>query len=258
LAVQNSDPNSELSKAKRGVVAKLLGIAEDDPLISGKSGAEFDSLLPSVKEINDLNKAKYTTENRAISRENLQNERESRRDERLDKNRAGLVEKFNADPAVKKAQQSMDAAKTIRDLALSGNPIAASSIPTYSARMSGEVGNLSEADKKPFGGSQAIAEKINAAMKQMSTGRLSDSNKKFIINLSDIIEKRSNQNMSSLARLRAKQYSKIESYGTEDELFNLLRPAETIEVNPDVSIMTPEKKARLEELRAKKKAGTIK
>lgn len=117
-----------------------------------------------------------------------------------------VINNFNADPSVKKSQQSVDASNTIRDLAVSGNPIAAAAIPTYSARMSGEVGNLSEADKRPFGGSRAILARIDQALTQAATGGISNDNKQFVLNLTDIIQKRAQENIGSLAKKRAQQH----------------------------------------------------
>jgi hypothetical protein len=243
------DANSEVSKLYQNLASKYTKRPIEE--FTGKSATQLKTLLPVLEKAFGAEEA---AESRKSGRDAIQFERENRRTERLDKNRATVVDKFNADPAVKKGQQSMDAARTIRDLAESGNPIAASSIPTYSARMSGEVGNLSEADKRPFGGSQAITERINAAMKQMATGRLSDDNKRFMIGLTQIVEKRANQNIDALARLRSRQYSKLESYGTEGELYSLLRPEGEISATGDGGSgtgWTPEKEARYQELKAK-------
>jgi len=146
------------------------------------------------------------------------------RELRIQQFKSGIVGKFTGDQAVKKYQQSLDAAGDIRSLAESGNPIAAAAIPTYSARMSGEVGNLSEADKRPFGGSQATLQRLDAALTQMSTGRLTADNRKFIIGLTDIIAKRSNEKMDALAKTRAKQYGFNNPYFDESDIFQAMRP----------------------------------
>lgn len=251
IQAKEDDPNSDVSKLYRSMMANLTG----EPIETYANNPATE-LKPMIAEFVKVKNVQESSDSRSSAREATQEEREKRREERLSKNISGLLDRFNADPSVKKSQQSLDSANMIRDLAISGNPIGASAIPTYSARMSGEVGNLSEADKKPFGGSQAVIKKVEAALKQMATGRLSDDNKRFIIELSEIVEKRAGKNLDNLARVRAKQYSRVEGYGTENELYNTLRPVEIVNTNSSTG-MTPDKKARLEELRAKKKAGTL-
>lgn len=116
-----------------------------------------------------------------------------------------MVQQFKQDKRVVKAYQSLDASSDINELALSGNPIAAAAIPTYSARMSGEVGNLSEPDKKPFGGTRAILGRIEQSLKQMADGTLTEDNRKFIIELTGLIQKRAYEKIHSEATNTAKQ-----------------------------------------------------
>lgn len=151
-------------------------------------------------------------------------DRDEARQLRVNVQRTDLTNKFNGDPSVKKSQQSLDASGDIRALATSGNPIAASAIPTYAARMSGEVGNLSEADKRPFGGSQATVKRIEASLQQMKDGKLTPENQKFIIDLSNIIDQRAQQKMDKIARSRAKQWSQGRSDFKEEDLYNSFRP----------------------------------
>lgn len=153
-----------------------------------------------------------------------QDERGYKQRERRNTERSSIVDKFNADPSVKKSQQMIDGASTIEGLALSDNPIAAGAIPTFMARASGEVGNLSEADKAPFGGSRAILARLEAAVTQAATGRLTEDNRQFIIGLSGIMKKRGQSNMNELAKTRSKQYSKSSDFLSEDDIFSTLIP----------------------------------
>jgi len=166
------------------------------------------------------------------------------RDFRIQSMKKNIVDEFNKDASVKKSQQSLDASGDIKNLALSGNPIAAAAIPTYSARMSGEVGNLSEADKRPFGGSQAINKRLDATLTQMATGGLTPDNQKFIIGLADIVEKRSHEKMDAIAKKYAKQYSSGSPYFKEDDLFNAIRPG-VISGGEDFSSMSDEELRRI-------------
>lgn len=145
--------------------------------------------------------------------------------------RGGLISKFNSDASVKKLQQSINAADQIRGLIESNNPIAAASIPTYAARLAGEVGALSEADKAPFGGSQAIVSKIGQFLTQAGTGKATEENKKFMRELTNVIEKRAKGNIINIAKSRSKQYGAVGYYGNEDEILKTLVPDYQEEVN---------------------------
>lgn len=135
-----------------------------------------------------------------------------------------IIDKFNGNPQVRRLQQSLDGASAVRELALSGNPIAAAAIPTYMARASGEVGNLSEPDKAPFGGTREILGRLEASLKQLAQGTLTTENKQFLIDLSDVMEKNANKNLDRKGREYAKQYSSTKVGLKADEIFTNLRP----------------------------------
>ena len=142
---------------------------------------------------------------------------EIRRDTQID----GVISKFKTDQRVKKAYQSLDSATDVKALIASGNPIAANAVPTYMARMSGEVGALAEGDKKPFGGSRAILERAKQAFEQMANGTLTVSNAKFLNELTDVIQKRGYEKIYSEAVNTSKQ--KKDLYGiSEEEWLNKL------------------------------------
>ena len=182
-------------------------------------------------------------ENRALRGQQmaaLELEREKNRLEKRSNEKVNIVNKFNADPGVRKIQSSIDGASNTRELALSGNPIAASAIPTYMARASGEVGNLSEADKAPFGGSRAILARLEASLTQMSTGQLTEDNRKFLIDLSDTMEASALRNLDRRAKEVSSQYGKASDFIKSDEIYKTLRPI----VPPKPTSITPKKVGR--------------
>lgn len=154
----------------------------------------------------------------------LQDERAHKKIENRTKEKSDIVNKFNADPGVRKIQSSIDASSNVRELANSGNPIAASAIPTYMARASGEVGNLSEADKRPFGGSQAIINRLESALTQMATGRLTQSNQKFINDLANVMESSAVKNLDSRAKQVSDQYGEASDFLKSEDIYKTLRP----------------------------------
>jgi hypothetical protein len=157
----------------------------------------------------------------------LKEERDRKFEERRGEEKERIINKFNQSNGVVRINQSIDAAKTIRELANSGNPIAASAIPTYMARASGEVGNLSEPDKAPFGGSRAILRRMEAAFEEASSGGMSDANRQFINELSDLMEQTANANKNERARELSSQYGKSSDYLDKKQIYEFLRPEGT-------------------------------
>mgnify|MGYP001614723155 CR=1 FL=1 len=196
----------------------------------------------------DFETAKLIFQQNAITKRMMENPNVARRDETLslqkDRVQQSIVDKFNADTVVRKQSQSIAAASSVRELVNSDNPIAASAIPTYMARASGEVGNLSEPDKAPFGGSQAILSRLEAALTQKATGRLTQDNAQFLIQLSDVMEQSAIRNMDRIAQERAGQYSKTSKSLNKNDIYNMLRP--TLTPLPTPGQETPQqRKARL-------------
>lgn len=154
----------------------------------------------------------------------LQDERNKNRNERRGKNLAGITDRFNSDPSIRKSQESIDSAAMVRQMADSDNPVAAAAIPTIMARASREVGNLSEADKAPFGGSRAIIARLDQIAVEAASGKLSDNNKIYVKGLADLFESNAISAKKRLAKERSKQYRGIENFPSEQEILMALDP----------------------------------
>lgn len=108
----------------------------------------------------------------------------------------------------KKPLEALNQIRATRDLLNSDNPLADNTIPTFMARASGEVGNLSEADKRPFGGNQSFAAKWKQASVNAATGKLTAENRKLIGQVLDILEKRHIKNTIAVRDRIAKRGAK--------------------------------------------------
>ena len=147
-----------------------------------------------------------------------------------------LVDKFNADPTVRKVEQMDEFANLITSVAQSDNPIGHASLETLMARASGEVGNLSEADKKPFGTSKALSSKINQYFSEIYSGKKTPENIAFIHQLADTFQKAGLRKKASLARERSKQYGKAyRGKFSETEIFDMLSPGGDFNTSPDTT-----------------------
>ncbi len=145
-----------------------------------------------------------------------------------------IVNQFNADPNVRKVEQMDQFANLITDVSNSDNPIGHASLETLMARASGEVGNLSEADKKPFGGSRALTERMKQTFSELYKGRKTPENLKFIADLADTFRQTGQKKKLALARQRSAQYARANrSRGwTPQEVFGALAPGENYEEIP--------------------------
>lgn len=149
-----------------------------------------------------------------------------------------IIQAFNSDPEVRKQNSMIDASNTINGLIQSNNPIADAAIPTFMARASGEVGNLSEADKAPFGGSQSLSQRIIRTIEKAASGRLDETDRQFVLQLSDVMQRTAAFNFNRLAEQRAKQYSRANKNLKYEDLLATLNPA--AEVSSSVGQGAPE------------------
>ena len=136
---------------------------------------------------------------------------------------AKVVDKFEKDKVVQKANESIAQADNVIQLVQSDNPIGHSAIPTFMARASGEVGNLSEADKAPFGGSQALSARIQQVTQQYKDGKLTPENQAFVTELAQTMKKSAKRNKAGRAMDLRSKYSK--SYNMDmKEVNDLMMP----------------------------------
>lgn len=218
-AKAKNDPTSPRSKAYQDLMVEYFPGKDFSKL----SAAQIEEVIGPVGKMADAREARLARqENAKIQRDSLKAERDRRYDERRQKDKTEVVGKFNK--ATEKIEASIDAANNIRGLVDSDNPIAASAVPTFMARASGEVGNLSEADKRPFGGSQALLSRLEAALTQKANGRLTRENAVFIKQLADVMEKRAIANKDRRARELSLQYAAANDYLDANDLYETLRP----------------------------------
>lgn len=110
-----------------------------------------------------------------------------------------IVDTFNKDEVVKKANEMIASADNVIGLVNSDNPIGHAAIPTFMARAAGEVGALTEADKAPFGGTKALSGRIAQVMSDYQSGKLTPENKKFVLDLTKTMQKNANRNKAKRA-----------------------------------------------------------
>jgi len=204
-------------------------IGKNQDKMSGTQLSQLQTLLKVKETDNESNKLKLLY-NDAVRREksaDTKADRDHARNEAMEykKSKFGvdLVNKIEKDSSVKESTKVLDEASNLRSIVEIGgkNPIAAASIPTFMARVAGEVGNLSEADKRPFGGSRAITERFEASLKQWSEGTLTEDNKAFLVEFIDVLDRKRGYLLSKRKRALVDQYSKGQTMFTKDQLYGI-------------------------------------
>ena len=120
------------------------------------------------------------------------------------------IKEFNKDKVVETTRVKIANIQKVASVLNSKNPIGDASITNFLARASGEVGALTEEDKKPFKGSRAILDSISRIGKEYATGRLTDSDRKYMMDLAEIYEKADLRIIGKRADSMAKQYGNID------------------------------------------------
>lgn len=219
-----ADPNSPDNQAFRQFIKEKL------PSLAQSPG--FDSLTlanPTLTKLADMwlksedNKLRSQAINaqRELTSETRRQEM-SARDERFrDSFGTKFVDSLNQDPVIKKKASVLSAADDIENLLNAANPVADNAIPTYMARLAGEVGALSEADKKPFGGSQSLLSQLNQTISNATAGKLTDENRQFVRSLVATIRKSSENTINRRKIEIVDQKSRAQSRFSRDELLDM-------------------------------------
>lgn len=130
---------------------------------------------------------------------------------------------FNKDKLVIKAEEGLKAAHDAEDLLETDNPITAEAVKTSLARLSGEVGVLTDRDVARFGGSKAAIARINQSVKQMYDGKLTEENKAFMKQILQVFKARREEELDERAKLHAQQGGKRLGVD-EQEAYDYIRP----------------------------------
>ena len=132
-----------------------------------------------------------------------------------------ILNKVEKHHTVKDAEKVLNEAANLRRIVEIGgeNPIAAAAVPTFMARVAGEVGNLSEADKRPFGGDRSIITRMEQALQTWSQGTLTPENKEFLMEFITVLENNKGKLLNTRKRTLVDQYHSAQTMFGKDELY---------------------------------------
>lgn len=130
------------------------------------------------------------------------------------------------DKIAKKSLESLNQIRLAEESVNKGNPIGDKAIVNFMARASGEVGALTEADKAPFGGSQALDQRFAQFAENQKSGKLTESNRTFVkelINTYKNVHQSNVMNARDQISSRAEDVAKAGGYKlSKDDIANAL------------------------------------
>lgn len=133
--------------------------------------------------------------------------------------RAKVADVFEKDKVVQNSNVMSSGSDNALALLSSDNPIADKAVVNFMVKASGETGALTESDKKPFGGSQALSARVAQVMEEWNSGQLTPENRDFLKSLASTMKKASIRNKArramELVPKQAKAYSMDEKSVTD-------------------------------------------
>lgn len=166
------------------------------------------------------------------------------------------VEKYNSDPELKELNKRKTSALAAKQLLSLDNPIAGEAAKTAIARLSGEVGNLSDTDRASFGGSKAWNSRVEQLEEQAFSGELTPENKQFLQQVVAAFETSINSSIGSRSKALARQFSKINNVNERD-VYGTFRPGEPWpedeKTSQDLKTVNAERMRKFEEAQKRKK-----
>lgn len=130
---------------------------------------------------------------------------------------------FNKDKDVVKANAGLAAAEDAEELLDVNNPITSEAVKTSLARLSGEVGVLTDQDVSRFGGSKAVSSRIQQSLQQMYDGKLTAQNRQFMKEIITAFKNARNRQIDKSRQKYADQAAKRLDIPYEEAL-EYLRP----------------------------------
>lgn len=200
-------------------------------LLSSTTGGTLADLAKKQQRFEEtpkLNLAKVTADTATKRAEQMIDAQATRQEAKLNQfEKSALLKagkEFNSE--AKKFLEGKELANSALEVLANGNPIGDKSVTTFMAKASGEVGALSEADKAPYGGSQAIVARLKQASSNMATGTLTDENRAFLASLTKTIIKNNDRSAKSFAIRKAKTVSRTLGKSPEEVLSKIYPDAE--------------------------------
>lgn len=160
--------------------------------------------------------------------------RQDVRAEKKEQTRANILTKAQSTfrSQNKKSFESLNAATSARTLLSQNNPVADAAAATQLARLSGEVGALSEGDKAAFGGSRALLDSIFRSIEQLKTGKLTAEDRARMVQVVDAFERSGRANLTGAANAFSEGIAKANRNQdlTASDVMDIILPGQNVEI----------------------------
>lgn len=253
-AIQNANETTQSIKALEGDEmqkrSQLQQVANALTMDLAAVGAPADRIALIAQSITPPQRFYQTAEQAAINapsgspeqmlgKEMIKKEldlKQSQIDATTEQKKALIVDRKNArfssaiqnyqkrvDSLTKKHNEAFDSATTMLDMLASGNPVSDAAVATFAARATGEVGNLTEEERKPFGGSRAMLRRIQAVASVAATGKMTDADRKDLQSLANTFKRAAQRNIRQRT-LSVTQQAARTLGSSQEEIFSLIAP----------------------------------
>lgn len=175
-----------------------------------------DVSLDNPLELARLNVAQGNLQLRERELGALENARAQREVKDESRQITDVVKSYNKDPIVLESQKSIGKAQNAKEMLKLNNPISAAVVKRALARMSGEVGVMTDKDVESFAGSKKWTDQMEQLYQQASRGTLTDTNKKYMLEIIDNMEKIERQKLQERTDVLTKQFGA--STGKEEKV----------------------------------------
>jgi hypothetical protein len=202
---------ADVQKEKRDALVR--GILVDERAKTPMSEFQKQSLDLRKKELNLIKDAE---ERRLDSLSFKKGETDKQRQEKL-------INSFNKDRIILSSNDALNAGKRAKEMLMRNNPISGQVVKRALARMSGEVGVMTDKDVEDFAGSKAFTDRFKAIVTQATTGKLTPENREFMLQIIEDGAKVENQILEERSKLFGAQFGQVKGQSSE-EVESLISP----------------------------------
>jgi len=150
-------------------------------------------------------RANISEQNTAIRQKSFEN----RVEEQSDADRIKLIDSFEKDSEVRVIREALGKIEPAKRALESGSPMAPGLAQSALARLSGEVGALTETDLSRFGGKQDLVSKVGRLVAKQSTGApLTGEDKKDFLEMLNILEEVKTGRLNTIKDRKIQSFSK--------------------------------------------------
>jgi hypothetical protein len=133
----------------------------------------------------------------------------------------GFKKDFDARTA--KERERLVAANNALEMLLSNNPVGEQAVITQLAKLSGEVGALTDTDVARYGGSKDLVERAKQMTTSLLTGELTEANRKYLTQIARMYKRVVQNKISAEATRDAESAERVLGV-PKDQVFSVINP----------------------------------